>query len=325
MNRLEAPLTVVIPTFDGSQLLRRCLASLRRQTRLPRVIVVDDGSAEDIAEVVGSEYPGARHIRLETNLGFARAANAGLAAVTTPFVALLNNDTEADPGWVEAGLDAFVKYPECGFFASRMVNERFRDRLDSAGDCYNRSGMPFKRGWGEPAGRYPESQPVLGASAGAAFYRRQLFETVGFLDEDFRMYLEDVEFSLRAQTRGFGCRYLPDALVFHIEAASDPDWSERGSDREPSVFQSRRRVFWISRNRWVLMVLYQPFRHLPWLAFGWVKSFLYHALKAGHTAAFLGGVWAGARQTPEAWRKRAELRRSRTISHSELCRLFQKC
>ncbi len=326
MNEVEVPLTVVIPTFDGKELLRRCLSSLRTQSRVPRVIVVDDGSRDGTAAMLREEFPEVRCLRLERNQGFARAANTGLAAASTPYLALLNNDTEADPGWVEAGLEAFRKYPGCGFFASRMVNDSFRDRLDSAGDCYNKKGMPYKRGWGEPLSQYAESAPTLGASAGAAFYRRELFQTVGYLDESFQMYLEDVELSLRAQTRGFQCRYLPAALVYHVEAASDPDWSPgRVGSQSPRVFHSPRRVFWITRNRWLLMILYQPFPNLPWLAWGWVKSLLYHALKAGHTVPFLKGVWAGVRETPRAWAKRREIRRRQTISRKELCQLLQKC
>lgn len=326
MNREEIPLTVVIPTFDGKELLRRCLLSLRAQRRVPRVIVVDDGSTDATPAMLREEFPETICIRLDTNLGFAKAANVGLSATETPFVALLNNDTEADPGWVEAGLEAFGKYPHCGFFASRMVNARFRDRLDSAGDCYDRKGMPYKRGWGRPPHEYAESEPTLGASAGAAFYRRALFETVGYLDESFHMYLEDVELSLRAQTRGFQCRYLPDAIVYHVEAASDPDWPSKGAGtKSPRVFHSPRRVYWITRNRWFLMILYQPFRNLPWLLFGWIKSLFYHALRGGHTTSFLEGVWAGCRGTLTAWRKRREIRRNQTISAKELCRLLQRC
>ncbi len=326
MKEVEVPLTVVIPTFDGKELLRRCLGSLRGQSRVPRVIVVDDASRDGTPAMLREEFPEVRCLRLPQNQGFAKAANAGLAAAGTPYVALLNNDTEADPRWVEAGLEAFQRYPGCGFFASRMVNDLFRDRLDSAGDCYNKKGMPYKRGWGEPCREYNESVPILGASAGAAFYRREMFRSVGYLDESFHMYLEDVELSLRAQTRGFRCRYLPAAIVYHVEAASDPDRNpDDAAPASPRVFQSPRRVFWISRNRWLLMVLYQPSHNLPWLALGWIKSLLYHALKAGHTAPFLKGVWAGVRATPQAWEKRREIRRRQTISHKELCQLLQRC
>ena len=71
--------------------------------------------------------------------------------------------------------------------------------------------------------KFSQTQPVLGASAAAAFYLRRLFEDIGFFDEDFVIYLEDVDLSLRAQLLGHRCLYLPDAIVYHMEAASDPN------------------------------------------------------------------------------------------------------
>jgi GT2 family glycosyltransferase len=316
----DPEISVVIPTWNRSDLLKSCLASLRRQTVRHRVLVVDNGSTDDTEQLVGSEFPECRYLRLPANLGFARAVNIGIRHAETRLVALLNNDTEADELWIEKASEAARENPEYSFFASRMVNYFQRNLLDSAGDIYLRTGLPLKRGSGLPAGSFPQAAPVLGASAGAAIYRREMFDRIGFLDEDYHMYLEDVEFSLRAQLEGFRCLYVPEAIVYHIEAASDPD---RGRDRE-GVFYSDRRVYWITRNRWQLMVTYQPLRHVPWLAFGWTKSLFFHLLKAGHTKAFLKGVAAGVRMTPIAARKRLSRRGNRTLALHRLCHATQE-
>lgn len=325
MTSADPLLTVVIPTWNRSALLRKCLSSLAAQSVACLPLVVDDGSQDETAAMVRREFPEARLLRLERNSGFARAVNQGVQATETPYVALLNNDTEADPGWAEAGLKALRENPGYSFFACRMLNARFPDRLDGAGDCYNRRGLPYKRGWGGPADSFPHAEPVLGASGGAAFYRRRLFDEIGLLDEDFHMYLEDVEFSLRAQTRGRRCLYLPDAVVRHWEAASDPESDLASHGEAPRALYSRRRVFWITRNRWLLMVLYQPARHAPHLALGWLKSFLFHLLKVGATGAFLRGIAAGLRATPRAWRKRLRGRRERTMTTAQLCELLRRC
>ncbi|MBM3290675.1 MAG: glycosyltransferase, partial [Candidatus Hydrogenedentes bacterium] len=92
-----AALTIVIPTYNHLALLRRCLESLRRQTRAAdRIVVVDDGSTEDIAGAMASEFPEVAVVRLDRNGGFCRAANAGLRAAETPYVFLLNNDMTLD-------------------------------------------------------------------------------------------------------------------------------------------------------------------------------------------------------------------------------------
>jgi GT2 family glycosyltransferase len=307
--------TVVVPTWNRSDLLRTCLSSLQMQTIRPRVLVVDNGSTDDTEQMMHSEFPEFQYLKLPGNLGFARAVNLGIQRADSPLVALLNNDTEADELWIERAVSAALQYPEYAFFASRMVNYFDRKVLDSAGDVYLRTGLPLKRGSGLPADTFPKAAPVLGASAGAAFYRREIFDRIGLLDEDYHMYLEDVEFSLRAQLAGFRCLYVPEAIVYHIEAASDPD---RGRSRS-GVFYSDRRVYWITRNRWQLMVTYQPLRHLPWLAFGWTRSLFFHLLKAGHTWAFLRGISAGILLTPKAARKRLKQRGNRSLALHRLC------
>ena len=326
-------LTVVIPSWNRCELLRNCLNSLKHQTTPCRVLVVDNGSTDATVEMLKTEFPEVDCLRLHRNLGFSRAVNEGIRRCRTEYVGLLNNDTEADRRWVEVGVRAFREYPQYFFFASRMIRYFNRDRLDSAGDCYSRTGLPEKRGLGGVPDRFPENEPVLGASAGAAFYRRALFDEIGLFDEDYFLYLEDVELSLRAQLAGRPCLYLAAATVYHIEAASDPGRCGGGEvaladlarDARSATFYSSRRVYWITRNRWQLMMTYQPFRHLPWLIYGWSRSGLFHTLKAGFVGAFLKGILAGLAMTPKALRKRVRMRRLRTISVAQLCRLMAAC
>ncbi len=311
MTLQAAELTVIVPTWNRRDLLRRCLDALSRQTAAVNILVVDDASTDDTSSLVREAYPQVTLLSLERNLGFAAAANRGLELVSSPYAALLNNDAEPAERWAEAGLKALQEAsPDFGFFASRMLQADHPQRLDGAGDLYSRTGLPTKRGWGEAADRYAVLEEVMGASAGAAFYRMEMLRRIGFFDEDFVMYLEDVELSLRARVYGYRCAYLPEAVVYHREAASDPERKASASGGPPQAFYSARRVYWITRNRWILMVMYQPWRHLPWLWWGWSKSFLFHVFKAGHSRAFVRGIGAGCRATPLALRKRRRLQRA---------------
>ena len=205
-------LTVIIPTWNQKSLLQNCLQSLQRQKVPCHVRVVDNGSTDSTKEMVQSTQPtfssNLEYVNLGCNRGFAEAANVGIRSASTEFVALLNNDTEADAGWVEAGVAALGRYPNYAIFASKIIDYRRRDQLDSAGDCYNRGGIPHKRGRGQSVKGFSEIKPVLAASAAAAFYRRSVFDEIGFFDEDFFMYLEDVDFCLRAHLAGHRCLYL---------------------------------------------------------------------------------------------------------------------
>jgi len=321
----KGELTIIIPTWNRRKLLQRCLTSLAQQTAPCSVLVVDNGSVDSTQQMCQTEFSQFSYLRLDGNLGFAKAVNLGIRQTQTEYVALLNNDTEADSDWVRSGLDAFERYPDYWFFASRMVNFFQREYLDSAGDCYGRSGLPLKRGFAQTIEKYPDPEPVLGASAGAAFYRRSLFKRIGLFDEGFSIYLEDIDFSLRAQLQGFGCLYLPDAVVFHVEAASDVDRPPDLFSSGPRPFYSKNRVFWITRNRWQLMITYQPFRNLPWLLYGWSKSFMFHLFKGGFTVSFLKGLLAGMTLSFRAIRKRLKLKQSRTLSNRELCQIMTRC
>lgn len=317
-------LTVVIPSWNNRDLLKRCLASMRNQSVVPELVVVDDGSTDGTSEMLASEFSEVRVVRQPEVTGFAAAVNSGILACRTPYVALLNNDTEADPGWAEAGLRAMEDQPDYAFFACKMLQFDDPTLLDSAGDCYNRAGMPYKRGLGERAELFSSEEEVLGACAGAAFYRKALFQEIGLFDESYEMYLEDVEISLRAQWMGFRCLYLPDAIVYHVEAASDPELRSR--KRVPGGHHySKRRVFLITRNRWKLMVTYQPLRNVPWLAAAWTKSALFHLLKAGFFVPFCRGVLAGVLDMDRSLRRRNERKKKRKLDHNQACQLLQRC
>ncbi len=318
-------ITVIIPTFNRSELLRHCLDALRNQTSPCRVLVVDNGSTDSTPFLMADCFPDLGYLRLPHNEGFAKAVNRGIEKARTEFVALLNNDTEADPHWIEGALAVFEHYPECGIVASRIVNYWQRDRLDSAGDRYLPSGLPLKRGNGQATSAFPRLEPVLGASAGAAFYRSRLFDQVGLFDESYYMYLEDVDLSLRARLAGFSCLYTPEAVVYHMEAASDPDRSGTTGGPLPLVFYSDTRVYWITRNRWLLMISYQPLRHLPWLIYGWTRSFFFHVLKAGHSKAFLQGLCSGMAASGHAVNKRKLLKEAGRGRREDLWRLMRTC
>ena len=328
-------LTVIIPTWNRKDLLKNCLKSLSRQASPSQVLVVNNGVA-DLSEETMDEQdlpPQLHFLNLGSNLGFAAAVNEGIKYSSTEFVALLNDDTEADERWVEVGLAALSQFRDYSFFASKIVNYDRRTLIDAAGDCYDRKGLPAKRGYGQAANQFSQNEPVLGASAAAAFYRRSLFDDIGFFDEDFWMYLEDVDLSLRAQLRGHRCLYLCDAVVYHMEAASDPD-RKSGSNPDSRAhdhpwrarpYYSRQRTYWIARNRWLLMVTYQPVSHSPWLAYAWIRSALAHLFKHGFLGSFLSGLLAGILNTRQALRKRFRVGRRRTISKRIFYRLIKEC
>jgi len=219
--------SIVIPVFNKAALTRVCLQALAET--LPRdilgeVIVVDNGSTDDTATVL-AEFPWIKTIVNERNLGFAVANNQGAAVASGRFLVLLNNDTKALPGWLEAML-AHLESEDVGAVGARLL---FGDGLiQHAGVIFNEvlSGVntmaPTHYGFLAP-GEEPtvlkrrEVQAVTGACLATP---RELYVRLGGLDEGFWNGYEDVDYCLKIRHAGLRIVYEPQAALFHYESQS---------------------------------------------------------------------------------------------------------
>lgn len=222
MSSSHPRVSVIIPNWNGAHHLPECLESLARQRFVDfHTVVVDNGSSDDSFEVIRDSTLPVEVIRKEANLGFSAAVNAGIRATESELIVLLNNDTRVDPGWLEALVVAMDEHPEMSFGASRMLLYDPPHRIDSAGDRFSLwAGGGANIGAGDAPDKHDQPARVFGACAGAAIYRRRLFEDIGLFDEDFFLIFEDVDIDLRAQVAGHDCLYIPAAIVYHKRGAS---------------------------------------------------------------------------------------------------------
>jgi GT2 family glycosyltransferase len=165
-----------------------------------------------------------------------------MRAARGAFIALLNNDTEADPRWLEEVVAAFERHPEAGMVASKMLLFDRHDVFHTAGDFYRKDGLPGNRGvWQRDEGQYDEEEYVFGACGGSAAYRRAMLEQVGLLDEDFFYSCEDVDLAWRAQLVGWRCIYNPRAVVYHKLSAT-------GGGTTASFYDGRNTVYLLIKD-----------------------------------------------------------------------------
>lgn len=293
---------VIIPNYNGSAFLPVCLDSLRAQTRRDfTVTVVDDASTDDSVAIITSRYPEVQVLRLAQNRGFAAAVNAGLAATHQPFVALLNNDTEADPHWLAALIGALERWPQFAFAASKLRLFDRRNVLHSAGDFYRPNGEPGNRGvWEEDRGQYDVYSEVFGPCAGAAAYRRSALELLAedgrVFDEELVMYCEDVDLNLRARRKGLRTIFVPTAVVYHRLSAS-------GGGALASYYCGRNfPLVWVKNMPSDLMRRYWPALIASQLRFA--LHSLRH-IREPAARARLRGQLAGLRALPSFWSRRA--------------------
>ncbi len=325
--------SVVVANWNRRDLLRACLESLARQRGADfETIVVDNGSRDGSAEMVEREFAAAgagpvRLIRNKENRGFCAANNQGLAASGAEFVALLNNDAEAEPDWLAALLAAFDGRPEVGMAASKILVHEDPRRIDKAGHLIYPDGQNRGRGSGElDAGQYDRLEEALWPDGCAAMYRRAMLDQIGGFDEDLFAYADDAELGLRARIAGWRCLFVPGAVVRH----------HRGSTLG---VESSRRLELIERNRVLLAAKLFPWSLLwlnvfyylarlaagAWAAFqgrGEVRRFPGVAGKLRLAAALLKGDLKALRLLPRMLRKRRDVERYRKLTPRQVRRLI---
>lgn len=213
--------SVVIPNWNGEEVLGACLDSVTNQTLRPDVIVVDNGSRDNSPRLAEDRFPGVHLVQLDENYGFAGGVNAGIAYALergAEYIALLNNDAVAESDWLSRLQNELEHHDRAGIATAKTVYQDDPGVIDGAGEAYSIWGTPFSRGRGElDEQQYDsaEERAILAASGGATLYRADVFRRVGMFDGWFFAYYEDVDLSLRAQLQGWGVRYVAEAVVQH--------------------------------------------------------------------------------------------------------------
>lgn len=307
--------SIIIPNWNGRHHLQACLSSLRYQTFTDfEVILVDNNSNDGSQEFVNDNFPEVRLIALDRNLGFTGGCNAGYEAANGEYIILLNNDTETEPGWLAALVDAFDRYPEAGILASKIMLFDRRDHFHSAGDYYEVDGIPGNRGvWQSDQGQFDQEQEVFSACGAAAAYRRTLLEDIGFLDDDFFFSCEDVDMGWRAHLAGWRVIYIPTAVIYHKLKAT-------GGSVTGSYYDGRNFLYLIWKNYPSSLLRRHIFRIL-WAQIGITGTALrYWRGKAAR--ARLRGQLAGLITILQALPKRRRIQSNRRIDDERLTTLL---
>lgn len=209
--------SIVIPNYNGKHFLKKCLDSISKQTyKNIETIVVDNASSDNSIEFLKDEYPNVITISMTTNTGFSGAVNKGIIESKGDYVFLLNNDTEIDEKCVEYLVNTIKQNQNIFSVNSKMIQYNNRALLDDAGDEYNIFGWAFKRGFNQRVQTNIKTRRVFTCCAGAAIYNKKILNKIGYFDEAFFAYLEDVDIGFRANCFGYKNIFCPDAIVYHI-------------------------------------------------------------------------------------------------------------
>ena len=277
--------SVIIPNYNGIAYLEGVLASLEQQTMDNfEVIVVDNGSTDGSSTFIAANFSWVRIIELPDNFGFSRAVNVGIEASRTPYVLLLNNDTEVEKNFVEEMLAAIRRHKNAFSCQAKMIQYHDRDKLDDAGNYYCSLGWGFARGKGKDISVYDKEERIFAACAGAAIYRKKLMNKTGLFDEEHFAYMEDVDIGYRARIYGYENWYAPRAVVYHVGSGTSGSRYNQFKIR----YSSRNNIYMIYKNMPLLQILI----NLPFLAAGFGAKIIFFALK-GFGREYLAGIKNG--------------------------------
>ena len=226
---MEKSVSLHIVTYNSARHIRACLESIARQTHRPEeVIVVDNASEDDSAQLADRAPFPVRLIRNEKNLGYSAAHNQAIRLSKSPLILILNPDVILEASFLSKMIDAAGLDKKIGTVCGKLfrltdpgdAGPPQQNIIDSTGIFMTPNQRHLDRGGGElDRGQYEEKEWVFGASGAAPLYRRKMLEDIRidqeYFDEDFFCYREDADLSWRAQLLGWRTLYTPEAIAYH--------------------------------------------------------------------------------------------------------------
>lgn len=220
---MDKDITIIIVNYKTADLVSQVVQSVKDHAPADgvsaHIVVVDNGSEDGSLERIGEQHPDIECIDAGGNIGFSKGNNLALRKLDTPYAMLLNSDAFIEQGTLARLVEVMKQHPEVGVVGPRILN---LDRTDqdypvafpSIGEMFRRAtqGAQF------PAmGKDPHQPIPLPRIHGCCLMaRREVFEQVGLLDEQFFMYDEDMDWCLRVSQAGWKLWLIPDASVVHL-------------------------------------------------------------------------------------------------------------
>jgi GT2 family glycosyltransferase len=216
--------SVIVVTHAGTERLSDGLASLEGYGNRSdmEIILVDNGAPDDCSATAGRDYPWARVVRSEQNLGFTGGANLGAEAADGEILLLLNDDAAAEPGWVEAHLDVLDANPGAAASGGRLVSwDGSRHDFLHGRVTFDAHAFQIGQGWPVDQLEAPAAgDPLPFACGGNMAVRKADWDRLGGFDPELFAYFEDVELGWQLWAGGREVVSAPDAVARHRGSAT---------------------------------------------------------------------------------------------------------
>lgn len=298
--------TVVIVNYNGGQMICQCLAALETQRFQNFItVVVDNNSSDDSLSCIRKSFPKVVVLALAENRGFAGGVNHAMRVCGLgTWVALLNPDAFPTEDWLASLVSSAENHPAYAAFGSRMFSDQEQQTLDGVGDVYHVSGLPWRNGHGcLNSPRHDREAEIFAPCAAAALYRVSALVAVGFLDEDFFLYVEDIDLGFRLRLAGYRALYVPTATIRHLGSAFV------GKHSDFQIYHGHRNLVWVYIKNmpgplfWIFLPLHLALN---------IASLLWFGLR-GHGTVMFRAKRDACYGIPRFWKKRQQIQSGRKV------------
>lgn len=223
-------IAVVILNWNGRSLLEQFLPEVVKYSPedLSDIYVIDNASDDDSVMYITENFETVKIIKNNENGGYARGYNLGLKNITADVYCLINSDIQVTEGWLEPVIQTFEQQPNTAIIQPKILDYKRPTHFEyagAAGGFVDRLGYPYCRGRvfntiEQDQGQYDDEKEIFWASGACLFIRREIFWTLGALDEKYFAHQEEIDLCWRAFNDGYNTKYIPDSIVYHVGGAT---------------------------------------------------------------------------------------------------------
>ena len=309
--------TVVIPHYNGLQILDDCLASLFNNSfRDFEILLIDNGSTDGSQQMVQRKYPAVKLVQNKENLGYAGACNQGIELAKSEYVLLLNNDTVSPPHFLQEMVKVMEQHRQTAMAQPKILSiqdKQFFDYSGAAGGEMDLFGYPFARGRifdtvEKDKGQYDQLNPqVFWTSGCALMLRRDVVKQIGKLDEDFFAHQEEIDLNWRAQLAGYQNMVVHSTYIYHYSG-----YTLRQDNEFKMYLNHRNNLIMLIKNFSLpVLLLVLPVRILFEMATVVADSILWEGKRG---KAVLHALFYIFRHSLQIWKKRHAVQKLRKVS-----------
>ena len=312
--------SIIIPHWNGIDVLSECLESLAQTQYDPfEIIVVDNASTDGSPDWVSLNYPQMKLIENDQNYGYAGGCNRGAKAATGDYLVFLNNDTIQDPNWLSPLADFLNLNPKVAAVQPKVLNFFDRTQFDYAGGAggwIDVLGFPFARGrvfqeLETDEGQYNAMRPIFWGSGTALMVRKTDFEAVGGFDETFFAHQEEIDLCWKFRLMEKETWAIPSAVVYHKNAVTLPMFTQ-----QKQYLNHRNSFIMVLTNYSLPITLYMtPIRFaLEWVALIYALV----RLDMSHVLGILQSLIWILTHPHTIWKRRRHTKRIRSVKDKDV-------